>query len=453
VAHDDDPAAADEFAQLALLMRDGEEAPDRRAHRDPNRRRRRIRAAVIVAVVFAIVLAAAGGYVGWALTAPLAAPTETSQTPAVSPPAAAAIALPVEGVSAVSVAGADGYLGPNASGVWMTAGTGEPRPIASITKLITALVVLDAKPLATADDPGPTITFDKAAHDLYDEYYVLGATIAPMPTGTSMSLRDALATMLIPSASNYAEAISTWAFGSQSAFVGAARRWLAANGLSATTVVEPTGISPRNTSTPSDLIAIGKLAAANPTVARIVAAPSVSVPGHGLMFNTNGLLGSAGITGLKTGNLGENSYNLLYSASLDVGTAERLTVIGVTLGGSSRESVNTQVLTLLSSIRNGFHEVPLAQSGQEVGSYTTAWGSTARIVVAQDAAIFTWSDTPITTTMQTTAPETFRDGEVVGSITWTAGPHTTTVPLEVDGSIIPPTAWWRLTHPDQLGGQ
>ena len=103
----------------------------------------------------------------------------------------------------------------------------------------------------TRSDPGPTITFDKADHDLYDKYYVMGATIARMPTGSSMSLRDALATMLIPSASNYAEAVSTWAFGSQGAFLDAARRWLAAHGLTGTTIVEPTGISARNTSTPS----------------------------------------------------------------------------------------------------------------------------------------------------------------------------------------------------------
>ena len=150
--------------------------------------------------------------------------------------------------------------------------------MASITKLITAMVILDAKPLADASDPGPTITFDKADHDLYDKYYVMGATIARMPTGSTMSLRDALATMLIPSASNYAEAVSTWAFGSQGAFLDAARRWLAAHGLTGTTIVEPTGISSRNTSTPADLLAIGKLALAHPAIAHIVATPGCRCP-------------------------------------------------------------------------------------------------------------------------------------------------------------------------------
>ncbi|KXZ59266.1 hypothetical protein JOE53_002483 [Microbacterium laevaniformans] len=48
---------------------------------------------------------------------------------------------------------------------------------------------------------------------------------------------------------------------------------------------------------------------------------------------------------------------------------------------------------------------------------------------------------------------TYTDGEVVGTITWTAGPNTTTADVVVSGDIEPPTEWWRLTHPGQLGGQ
>lgn len=295
-----------------------------------------------------LLLAAAGGYVGWALTAPVSPPAVSTQMPQVPAAAPASITTPPADASALSVAGADVYLGETANGVWSSSGTGEPLPIASITKLITALVILDASPLASADDPGPTITFSKADHDLYDRYYVLGATIAPMPTGTSMSLRDALAAMLIPSASNYADALSSRIFGSQNAFLGATRNWLAAHGLTGTTITEPTGISPRNTSTPTDLLAIGKLAAANPVIAQIVATPSITLPGAGLLHNTNGLLGTTGITGLKTGTLGEGTYSLLYTASLAVGTAEPLAVTGVVLG-ERRASRSTPVCSRCST--------------------------------------------------------------------------------------------------------
>ncbi|MEV5070796.1 D-alanyl-D-alanine carboxypeptidase [Microbacterium sp. LMI12-1-1.1] len=448
-----DQQTPDELSEFADLMRREEEFPGRGYGVDPRvRRARRRRGWIITAVVFALLLGGSGAYIGWALTAPLAAPDAVvSSTPVGAAPAAATLAFPSQGAAAISVSGGDAYLGPTASGIWATSGTDEARAMASLTKLITAMVILDAKPLADANDPGPTITFDKADHDLYDKYYVMGATIARMPTGSTMSLRDALATMLIPSASNYAEAVSTWAFGSQGAFLDAARRWLSAHGLTGTTIVEPTGISSRNTSTPADLLMIGKLAIAHPAIASIAATPSLSLPGPGGMSNTNTLLGVNGITGLKTGNLGEDSYNLLYSATLDVGAAEPLTVVGVTLGGATRESVNRDVIRTLDSIRAGFQHVPLVSEGREVGSFSTPWGSTARMVVAEDASIFTWSDTPITATMTTTTPQTYEDGEIVGSITWTAGPNTTTVPLEIDGTIIPPTEWWRLTHPSELG--
>ncbi len=445
----------DEFSDLAELMREEHELTDGLADVDAEahlRRRRRRRIALLVtAIILVTILGTAGGYVAWALNAPLPAPAATSQQPAAPASPAAPIVLPDGTASAISISGADAYLGPSAAGIWATTGTDDPRPMASISKLITALVVLDAKPLADANDEGPTITFGKADHDLYDKYYVMGATIAPMPIGTSMSERQALAAALIPSASNYAEAVSTWAYGSQGAFVSAARRWLAANGLTGTTFVEPTGMSERNTSTPTDLIAVARLAAANPTIAAIAATPSMALPGAGMVHNTNALLGTEGITGLKTGNLGYGSYNLVYTASMDVGIGQPLQVVGVVLGDNTREGVDNDVRGLLSSIRGGFHHVPVATHGQQVGEYRTPWGSTAKIVIAQEASILTWSDTPISVEMQTTTPKTYTDGEEVGSITWTAGPQTTSIPLVVEGSVEPPDDWWRLTHPEELG--
>jgi len=446
--------SSDDLAGLTELMDLGEDfarLPDS-AEREARRRRRR-RVMIVIGIIFALVLAASGAYVGWALSAPLPTPVMTVQDPPVPASGPAAVALPAEGSAAIVVAGADPYFAAAGDAAVLASGTNDPRPIASITKLITALVILEAYPLADANDPGPTIVFGKADHDLYDEYYVLGATIAPMPTGSSMSLRDALATMLVPSASNYADAVSTWAFGSQSGFLRATRDWLAARGLSGTEIVEPTGISARNVSTPSDLLAIGQIAAAQPTIAAIAATPQLSLPGPGVMVTTNALLGSEGITGLKTGNLGPGSYNMLYSATLDVGAAEPLTVVGVVLGGGSRQAVNESILASLGSIRAGFHDVPLAEAGDRVGSLLTAWGAEADVVVSERASIFTWSDTPITVETQTDALTTYDDGQKVGSVTWSAGPNTADAGLEIEGEIPLPDAWWRLTHPAELLGQ
>ncbi len=438
---------------FADLMREPPDPPaDGEWVDDPRRRRaRRRRGWIIAAVLLLVLVGAPVTYTAWALNAPVAAPVGTMSTPQAAAAAPVALTLPAEGATAISVSGGEAYLGDTAAGIWAATGGDDPRPIASITKLVTAMVILDAIPLAGSDDPGPTITFTKADHDLYDEYYVQGATIAPMPTGSTLSLHDALATMLIPSASNYADAVSRWVFGSQGAFVDAARAWLDEQGLTGTTIVEPTGLSPDNTSRPSELIAIGRLAAANPVISRIASTGTLALQGPGFMVNTNSLLGREGVTGLKTGTFGLGSYNLLFTASLDVGIGAPLQVTGIRMGGATRDSTNADVIALLSSIRSGFHEVPVSAAGQEIGAFTTAWGASATLVLRDAASVLTWSDTPIVASLSTTAPVTFRDGEEVGVMTWTAGPNTATSVVEVEGEIEPPTEWWRLTHPSELG--
>jgi D-alanyl-D-alanine carboxypeptidase (penicillin-binding protein 5/6) len=160
---------SDGLSELSELMRD-ERVPEREPIEPQVLRRRRRRRLLVGGIVTAVVLGLAATYAGYTLTAPVGAADATSRVPDVSAPEAATIEMSPEGASAISISGGEDYLGPDADGIWMTAGGDDPRPIASISKLITALVVLDAKPLASADDDGPTITFSKGDHALYDKY-------------------------------------------------------------------------------------------------------------------------------------------------------------------------------------------------------------------------------------------------------------------------------------------
>lgn len=410
------------------------------------------RAAVIafLAVVL-LVLLGGGGYAAWALTAPLASPDLSVGAPAVPAGAPVALSLPTQGTALLDVQGGEEFVGPDASGVWAAVGGNDQQPIASITKLVTALVVLDAVPIAGPADNGPTLTFDAADEDLYDKYYAMGSTIAPMPANSSMSLREALTAMLVPSASNYAEAVATWAFGSTGAYTSRARDWLDRHGLVDTVIVEPTGNSSRNLSTPTDLLALARIAADDETVASIVSQPVASVGAAGRVVNTNALLGDHGITGLKTGNLGPGTFSLVYRSMLDVGIGAPLVVTGVMTGADSRASLDASVVALLESITAGFHDVPLAEVGRSIGTITTPWGSDADVVIAQNVALKTWSDTPITVVLDMQDPTAYSDGEIIGTLTWTAGPRTATADVQISGAIEPPTALWRLTNPGLLG--
>ena len=413
-------------------------------------RRRRIRRRITGLVVLLVIVAAIGTYLPLTLLAPLSPATLSSTKPSFTQPGAVVLTLPSVGEAAVSVTGAEAYprtVGTN--GILASSGGAGPLPIASISKLITALVVLDAKPL-TGTDPGPTLTFSKADHDLYDQYYVLGASIEPMKTGSTLSEHDALALMLVASACNYADAVSTWAFGSRARYLSAVKSWLATHGLTNTTIVEPTGIDPRNVSTPADLIAIGKLAIMNPAVAAIVGSRSITVPGVGSLSNNNISLGSEGINGIKTGTLDTVGSSLLFSATADVGLAKPITIVGVILGGESRESVDRAAQLMVRSIRSGFHTVQLVGDGTVVGRYSTTWKDGARVVTGSRASVLTWSDAPITSKMTIKPVTTATDGSTVGSLDFVVDGAPIAVPLVLDGSISGPDGWWRLTHPHEL---
>ncbi len=420
-------------------------------------RRHRIRRRITGLVVLLVIVAAVGTYLPITLLAPLGTATLTATKPSFTTPGAVVLTLPSLGEAAVSVTGAETFAGTvGTNGIFASSGGSGPQPIASISKLITALVVLEAKPL-TGTERGPILTFSKADHDLYDQYYVLNASVQPMKTGSTMSEHDALSLMLVVSACNYADAVSTWAFGSRARYLNAARAWLAAHGLTGTTIVEPTGISIRNVSTPADLIAIGKLAMANPAIASIVGSPSVMVPGVGPVSNNNISLGSEGIDGIKTGTLDTVGSCLLFSASVEVGLPQPITIIGVILGGDSRETVNRAAQLMVHSIKSGFHVVQLVGAGTVVGRYSTPWKDGARVVTGSRASVLTWSDAPITSTMTIkpltiTAGKTSTDGSTVGSLDFVVNGAPIAVPLVLDGSISGPDGRWRLTHPQVLLG-
>lgn len=436
------------------------EAEDELRPKDPSdprviaaKRTRRRRRIIAASVVFLLVGGAVGTYLPLTLLAPLSPATGTITIPPIAVPAAVALTYPKTGASAVSIIGADEFpatLGTN--GIFGSSGGNDPRSIASISKVVTALVILDKVPLG-ADDDGPTLTFSKADNATYDQYYVLGATIQPMKIGSSLSLHDALELMLVVSASNYADVVSTQVFGSRANYLSATRTWLAANGMTGTTIVEPTGIDPRNTSTPTDLITLGKLALASPAVASIMKMPMLRVAGFDQQASSNNVLGTDGINGVKTGTLDEAGSCLLFTAVVDVGLGAPITIVGVVLGGTDHYGVGIAAQTLIEGIVAGFHQVPLMSAGTQLGVYDTPWGEKAHVIANDGASILTWSDTPVTVSVTRSSAKMGVKNATVGAVTYVAGARTATVSLELDDWLTGPGGWWRVTHPGELLAQ
>ncbi len=402
--------------------------------------RRRVRRVSAIASGSTLVVAL-GIYLPLTLLAPLI-PAGARVASYTSPDhAAAALTWPTFGASAISAIGFPEALA--------SSGTSSPLPIASISKLVTVLVTLEAKPIAVGEN-GPTITFSAADSRLLPKYAAMNGKTEPMKAGSSLTELDLLRVVLVASANNYAEVLATWGHGSEAAFLSASRAWLKAHGLTHTTIVEPTGINPGNTSTARDLVTLGKLALDNPVLAAIVSTKSVSLPSVGTFDNTNALLGQYGVDGVKSGSLGQYGNSLLFSADYHVG-GQDVVLIGAVLGATDHKALYAAVQSLLSTARSGFRQVTLATKGQVFASYSTPWEHVVKAVAQKDAATVVWSDTPVSAKIEPTrdigpAPK----GEAVGRVTFTVGTASVSVPLVLQRSITDPGPWWRLFNPVPL---
>ncbi|MCY7287412.1 MAG: D-alanyl-D-alanine carboxypeptidase [Cryobacterium sp.] len=404
-----------------------------------NRRHTFLRRRVAVQAALHIALSGVGYLAGTGLAPVPAAAVELIEPAALTQPAAE-LTWPDQGAGAIGAVGYPGLLG--------STGDQESMPIASITKMITSLVLLEEKPL-TGNESGPDIRFTDADVDIYYDVLAEDGSVAPVTSGMVLSQREAFEAMLLPSANNYSISLAIWAFGSMDAYLAKAETWLADNGLTDTTVADTSGLSPASVSSPADLVKIGKLALANPVLAEIVSMETSDLPTMGTVTNTNKLLGRNGVTGMKTGTTDEAGACLLYSAEFTVG-GETVTLVGVMLGGDTHTELNASIVDLLDSVEPGFREVSLTDKGAAYASYDTPWGQESQAVAAEAASAVVWSDTPITA-VPTASPVTLgKVGDSAGAVDFQVGETTVSVPLVLDGELTDPGPGWRFTHPGEL---
>jgi D-alanyl-D-alanine endopeptidase (penicillin-binding protein 7) len=157
-------------------------------------------------------------------------------------------------------------------------------PIASVTKLMTAMVVLDAKlPL---DQRLPvTIRDTREMHGVFSRVRI----------GSEISRREMLLLTLMSSENRAAASLAHHYPGGYSAFIKAMNAKAKALGMSQTHYVEPTGLSERNVSSANDLVKLLKASQAYPLIEQFSTTSEKTVafhkPNYTLGFrNTNGLV-------------------------------------------------------------------------------------------------------------------------------------------------------------------
>lgn len=159
-------------------------------------------------------------------------------------------------------------------------------PIASITKLMTAMVVLDAKP-----DMNELITIDESDVD------VIKHSSSRVPVGTVLPRSKVLELALMSSDNRAAAALGRTYPGGRDAFVQAVKAKIAALGMTQTSIEEPTGLSSHNRSSAADLVKMARAAAAYPEITQITTSTEDLLDMNGRMVqyrNTNRLVGRDG---------------------------------------------------------------------------------------------------------------------------------------------------------------
>lgn len=412
------------------------------AYRRARDRRTRLRAGIAAVVTAGMLAAVTGAYTAYAFALPLPAiAPEVQPRTSISTPAAE-VALPGYGAAAIGERDAPGTA---------LAGTelDTPRSMASITKVVTALVVLDARPIQ-GDDRGETITLTAEDEQRVADYRAIVGVVAPAPAGTEIAQRSVIELMLVHSANNYADTLAAWAFGSVDAYVEAANAWLDENGLDGITVADATGFATGSAGTPRALLDLARLALAHPVTATAAALPVVEVPGIGRFETRNPVLGQDGITGLKTGTTNAAGSCLLFSAVVEE-AGETVPLVGVVMGGPTGPIVGGDVRALLASARDDYRRIDLAADGEVLARYEAPWGDSAELRVAEDTAAVTWGAT--TSSSLIPAPR-LRAGDPPDAqdMLVQLGGDQLRVGLEWSGSIQAPDLAWRLEQPLRLWG-
>ncbi|MBP0602691.1 D-alanyl-D-alanine endopeptidase [Aeromonas sanarellii] len=158
------------------------------------------------------------------------------------------------------------------------------RPIASLTKLMTALVVLDAR-----QNLNQTLTIDQNDRDNIKHTY------SRVRMGTKVSRRDALHLALMSSENRMASALARHYPGGRSAFIRAMNNKARQLGMRNSRFYDSTGLSTRNVSTARDLAKLIAAAYRQPLIRQFTQDTSKEMrftkPAYSLMFNnTNPLV-------------------------------------------------------------------------------------------------------------------------------------------------------------------
>ncbi|HVC70750.1 MAG TPA: hypothetical protein VNC61_10910 [Acidimicrobiales bacterium] len=360
--------------------------------------------------------------------------TTVAAVPGTSP----ALPWPGAGQAAIAVPG---------RGLLMQSGPETPVPIASLTKVMTAYLVLHDHPLSPTAQ-GPSVTISAADQNEAEGDEVADASSIPVQAGELLSERQLLDGLLVHSANNLADVLATWDEGSVSAFVAKMNTTASALGMNQTHYVDTNGLNPLSVSSAVDQLRVAMAAMTNPTFALVVSQRSITLPIAGVIQNYVHSIGTDGIVGVKSGFTQAAMGCLVMAADRAVDGRTVLVMAAVTgqPGLDPLDAAKQTDVTLVDATARALRERPVVPRRAVAATVGTPWQSAGvEALTDRGVTLLAW---PGDSVRMTFIPSPVRNGARAGSLVGTLevrdGAEHVSVPVRTTAALDRAPLSWRL---------
>jgi D-alanyl-D-alanine carboxypeptidase (penicillin-binding protein 5/6) len=338
---------------------------------------------------------------------------------------------------------AQSAVGAEGAGVLASTPSAKPLPIASVAKVMTALVTLEAKPLQQGDQ-GPAITVSADDVTTYQQDLAAGQSVMAVEAGEQLSEYQALEGLLLPSGNNIATLLGNWAFGSTQALVQKMNDRAKGLGLTATRFTDPSGLDPKTVSIPADLVLLGETAMRDPVLAKIVGKGQDVLPVAGTVTNVNYHLNHNGIVGIKTGSTQQAGAVYLYAGTHKLASGRSVLIFGAVQNLPTLDMTFSAADALLQVVRQNLQVQHVVSRQQTVGRINAPWAGASDVVASQDLDVLTLPGTVVRSELKAQVDDqAVSPGDQVGTLHVTSGSTSYDVPVTAASQIDSPGPLWK----------
>lgn len=332
-------------------------------------------------------------------------------------------------------------------------GEEKPVPIASVTKSMTAYIIMRDHPMKVGSK-GASIPVDELAEKEggYNKAGKDESTVDTIKAGQNLSQKDALSAVMIPSANNVARLLARWDAGSEAAFVKKMNDTAKQLGMTNTTYTDPSGLNATTVSTAVDQVKLATELVKDPALVEITRQPNWIDPTGKKWPNYNKLVPYYGAIGIKTGSTSKAGGNLLFAATKEVGGTKQ-TIVGAVFGQhkaiSILDLVNKVSKDVLIATRKSLTSATVIKKGAVVGHVDDGLGGTTPVVATKDLTIAGWSGLRTTISLTPSGaelPHSAKAGTVVGKLTVGSGPGQVSAPVALQKALAEPGLGSKLTR-------